>query len=111
MTDRELLESAASAVGYVKADRYSERTNSLMWFSESGFPTSWRPFNNDEDAFGLMVRLKMSVLIGDEGIRVNATNLDFQLGIPAEEDLFASTRKAIVMAAAEIGKKLEKANV
>ena len=111
MSDRELMEFAARAVGYVPAQIYSEKTKSLIWASVSGFPTAWKPLVDNADAFELMVNLKMSVLVGDEGIRVNAPNLEFQLGIPVEEDLFSSTRKAIVMAAAEIGKKLEKANV
>ena len=110
MTDRELLEKAAKAMGYVPAVRYSEKTNSLMWFSESGFPTSWRPFDDDADAFKLLVQLRLGIVHGWESFEeqpLATVWISHDGQCLAEEikgdDPYAATRRAIVRAAAAIG--------
>jgi hypothetical protein len=106
MTDKELLELAAKAAGFVEPHSYREKTNSLLWISESGFPSTWRPLDDNADAFELAVKLGMQITIildGDDGDHSPKTMVD----LATEEhgnDSYAATRRAIVRAAAEIGK-------
>lgn len=87
MTDKELLELAAKAAGMVVCNIY------------------WNPFTDDGDALRLAVKLKMDVTFnaedvftfppdGSEGI-AELINVD---------DPYAATRRAIVRAAAEVGR-------
>jgi hypothetical protein len=81
-TDRELLELAAKAagIGFYKGDY----ANGLD--TKTGF---WNPLTDDGDA------LRLAVLLGLNGYRVS----------PDEAfDPFDATRRAIVRAAAEIGR-------
>lgn len=119
MSDRELMEFAAKAMGYVPAKIYSDKTKSLIWASESGFPTAWKPLVDNSDAFELMVRLNLFVFHGwTSAMGVPVANVvvdNAEQTTPSGEikgdDPYAATRRAIVRAAAEIGKKMEKANV
>ena len=108
-TDRELLELAAKAAGiegsyqkYIDSDRncgivvYGDRTVSY-----------WNPLTDDGDALRLAVKLRicfgpnfdedMAVAFGREG-----RNICEPYGV----DPYAATRRAIVRAAAEIGKSI-----
>jgi hypothetical protein len=94
MNDRELLEMAAKAAG-----------NGAEWYSGIGMgldngtsvPTFWNPLGSDADAFRLAVKL---------GLLDRAT---FPPAVAYEAatnggDWYAATRRAIVRAAAEIGR-------
>ena len=112
MTDRELLELAAKAMGFVPHHSYREKTNSLLWLSESGFPSTWSPLTDDKDALRLAVKLRLAVWTAVDNGRPPMYALALGGGYPntirAEElhdtDPYAATRRAIVRAAAEIGK-------
>jgi len=104
MTDRELLEMAAKAMGFVQHHSYREKTNSLLWLSESGFPATWSPLTDDKDAFKCAVDLKMNLTLS--GWRSEAQVADHPVVVEpvVNNDAYAATRRAIVRAAAEIGK-------
>ena len=111
MTDKELLELAAKAAGI-----------ELKWMTQIGngvkpnedFISNWHPLTDDGDALRLAVKLKMEVYHGnDEGEAVYASYANGNnFAIEYYDDLFykgdpyAATRRAIVRAAAEIGKTL-----
>ena len=117
MTDRELLEKASKAVGYVPHHSYREKTNSLLWISESGFPSTWKPLTDDGDALRLAVDLGITiytnirtayVFYGNHPI--NADEREITATEEPGEDSYAATRRAIVRAAAQIGEHMEKQN-
>lgn len=99
MTDRELLELAAKAAGY----QFSTSMRSLsqppvpVILAEPGRWKQWDPLHDDGDALRLAV---------DLGILEEAAWLNYRNGAMAIEGLDAreATRRAIVRAAAEIGR-------
>lgn len=118
MTDKELLESAAEAMGWSKPIRYGEKSNSLIWASASGFPTAWAPLNDDKDAFDLMVTLGIAVFHGwtfaDEKnpyANVYAEHIPAKISMAEIKgnDPKGATRRAIVRVAAELAKIKEPA--
>ena len=100
MSDRELLEKAAKAAGYWDKD-----------FDCYKGPISWDPIEKDEDALRLMVKLGIDVTFDD--IEVYAFPPDGIGGlcemVKENNDPYAATRRAIVKAAAEIGKEMKNA--
>jgi hypothetical protein len=108
MTDRELLELAAKAadVDWIK---------DCVWI-ENGFYSpfsrheriAWNPLTEDADAFRLAVKLRMKIehySVTSEGRdRVSANNAS---PVTYEGDPYAATRRAIVRAAAEIGRVMK----
>ena len=126
MTDRELLELAAKAAGIGKLDfDYPTREGCGMYFGPrlpvpDGIVmdvtyTYWNSLTNDGDALRLAVKLGIAV--------VYQRNAPPELGLPREcavatspsgrwfaetgRDENAATRRAIVRAAAEIGKAMK----
>src|SRR5690554_426671 len=112
MTDRELLELAAKAAGYVvDSDFYR-----LDVRDNSGAPIRWNPLEDDGDALRLANALKLSIchtlceaptahgtaMVGyapwENGAPICSERYD---GIGGRD---AATRRAIVRAAAEIGR-------
>lgn len=103
MSDRELLEKAAKAVGWRvsrAADYYEGGEGAVMLY---GVQEPWNPLDDDGDALRLAVQLCMSVLIGDGGT-VSACIDGEERSIKVVErytpDPCAATRRAIVRAAA-----------
>lgn len=94
MNDKELLMMAAKAAGYDKFGFNSEQ------ISESG----WEPLTDDGDAFRLAVKLELDISILCYCSRAFVHGLDFEE--IHNGDPYAATRRAIVRAAAEIGRKL-----
>jgi hypothetical protein len=103
MTDRELLEAAAKAAGIDWADGHE----STGLRDQNG--KVWNPLTDDGDALRLAVKLNLlprqgvnlvSVLRPDAGW--NDENYSDHAG-----DKFAATRRAIVRAAAEIGRSMK----
>lgn len=110
MTDRELLEAAAKAAGI-------DWIKDCVWI-ENGFYSplakheriSWNPLENDGDALRLAVALRLRV--GTDGQSLYSS---IQCWRPHHDtpyvaelegtDPYAATRRAIVRAAAEIGRK------
>ena len=108
MTDRELLEAAAKAAGI------------LIYFDDVGqccqrVPGDqlstylWEPLEDDGDALRLAVKLNITVSNSEQqkhacasSIKVSGICLNTHNGNP-----YAATRRAIVRAAAEIGKAMK----
>lgn len=117
MNDKELLELAAKAAGIdvPKSNPwflYSD-WHGLQWLSEDGssIEKSFNPLNDDGDALRLAVKLDLSVC---NSPRVAASWVCDYMGNNVSEvshddtvnfDPSAATRRAIVRAAAEIGKE------
>jgi len=105
MTDRELLELAAKAAGLeIKAVWY-DTTNVALILIGAGNEGLWSPLINDGDAFRLFVKLNLWIQFEETidaweycGIRASE---------PYGDDNNAATRRAIVRAAAEIGKTMQ----
>lgn len=101
MTDREMLELAAKAGGYVI------RVSSGGSFSVDidGFWRGWNPLNSDGDALRLAVKLHMQVSVTTESCRAETLPC---LGVRVNDsDENLATRRAIVMAASAIGKGMK----
>lgn len=102
MTDKELLELAAKAAGieFFYSDNIPSTINNLK------FQIPWNPLTDDGDAFRLAVKLRLEVGFPKENVvwSFGHTEVD----ISKEFDFtnpYAATRRAIVRAAAEIGKE------
>lgn len=98
MTDRELLELAAKAAGIELTG-----TDRAAWLNKSSY--GWNPLTDDGDALRLAVKLGVTVVSIDDG-QTQAAWVDASGVIYTEpaEDKYAATRRAIVRAAAEIGR-------
>lgn len=97
MTDRELLELAAKAAG-IEVGQDSHIPSGGIWLSELDGDKPWSPLTNDGDALRLAVKLHMQVSITTESCRAETLPV---LGVRVNDnDEFAATRRAIVMAAA-----------
>jgi hypothetical protein len=106
--DRELLELAAKAAGIdLQPDPYS----GLMWVREKPEDRSglvWNPLEYSGDALELAVRLRIDVQTEDDDGLVGTLMPDGRQG-PCQQvgnDPLAATRRAIVRAAAEIGRSM-----
>jgi len=98
MTDRELLELAAKAAGLTVHWHDSGHYGPTMEImeDESGGPP-WNPLTDDGDALRLAVKLRLISPCPPPHIVTASLDL---------KDPYAATRRAIVRAAAEIGKTL-----
>lgn len=105
MNDRELLELAAKAAGI-----------DLAWMSGIGpmdFDTghNWNPLTDDGDALRLAVKLNIPIW---ECAQYNRAMAEVRYGAasgeywePVGDDPCAATRRAVVRAAAEIGRAIK----
>lgn len=117
MKDRELLELAAKAAGIV-ALRWGIDKPERQISGEGEFVgATWNPLEDDGDALRLAVELKLSIFLpeGDDGDFAVASVPDGVLDDFGETwiqesvkdgDKLAATRRAIVRAAAEIGRSV-----
>lgn len=121
-TDRELLELAAKAA--FPAHRLNSRggfrcpiiyslSRSKAYMNDLGFQQvdsyesfDWNPLTDDGDALRLAVKLKMQVSLFNDSVGVMTTT-GVTVQIPLNNDPYAATRRAIVRAAAEIGKEMK----
>lgn len=100
MTDRELLELAAKAAGI---DLYVWGPPGAENFANMASPgCRWNPLTDDGDALRLAVKLRFEVSIEPDWVVV-MTECAHDV-IERGSDQYAATRRAIVRAAAEIGK-------
>jgi len=117
MTDKELLELAAKAAGidvrWYQGDclRVADKCN--------GFAGRWNPLTDDGDALRLAVKLGIDLLFTFEDVEAVATHYarqeDQEMVSPwaceswtlKQQDPYAATRRAIVRAAAEIGREMK----
>jgi len=104
MTDRELLELAAKAAG-VTIDRWLNGSDAT---AVCGFET-WQPLYDDGDALRLAVKLGLGISIPLANKRTDVVTFSGPIisVIEAHGDPYAATRRAIVRAAAEIGKEAQ----
>ena len=110
MTDRELLELAAKAAGIV-ADYFEEDGDDSEGMWGSGYE-AWNPLTDDGDALRLAMALGLVVCImndvGFTGVYLPAEHIGGKYDVVEhhDNDPYAATRRAIVCAAAEIGKQM-----
>lgn len=105
MTDRKLLELAAKAAdirvcwhGEDNVPRHMDRTEPPRIY--------WNPLADDGDALRLAVTLGLSLITEPFFVRVYSIKDAFLAREEVLCDGFAATRRAIVRAAAEIGKAM-----
>jgi len=101
MTDREMLEFAAKTMWYDDADWDHER-KCISTGKLPGFRCFWNPLTDDGDALRLAVKMNITVHPGfvytPTGRLIDCRDYANQIG---------ATRRAIVRAAAEIGRDME----
>lgn len=101
MSDQELLELAAKAVGH-RVIWYGTNPEVCLMHAPGGASgTRWNPLHDDGDALRLAVNLRIT-----PHIEAHMTDAESVKGFAAEAhngDPYAATRRAIVRAAAAIG--------
>jgi hypothetical protein len=107
MTDKELLECAAKAAGIALENVPMMGAGLLL---EKG--GVWNPLEDDGDALRLAVKLRLDVLWAEHEKSVVVCNDSSNKELIAEkvrftDDPYAATRRAIVRAAAEIGRNMK----
>lgn len=100
MTDRELLELAAIACGELRG----EWVGNDAYFD--GVLTRWSPLTDDGDALRLAVKLLFEIDMGRGCIAIRHST-GIKILEAFNHDPYAATRRAIVRAAAEIGRQHE----
>ena len=116
MTDRELLTLAAKAAGintiiWTESPRSKGQTAGCIWNGVGPGDTAelWNPLTDDGDALRLAVKIGRSRTLQ---LVVGVGGADCQFDHPlvtafeSGDDPYAATRRAIVRAAAEIGRKM-----
>lgn len=114
MTDKELLELAAKAAGIKLADPVNSHIPSGgVWIvtEQSNRDRVWDPLNNDGDALRLAVSLRLVITVGACNVEARRwTGGDGDMEpmhcqvVAQGGDPYAATRRAIVRAAAEMGR-------
>ena len=99
MTDRELLEFAAKAAG-----------KRVVWLDEAVMPDGssirWNPLTDDGDALRLAVALEMEMKAYSTSAHAASAIYGHSVCASEKGDPYAATRRAIVRAAAEIGRNM-----
>jgi hypothetical protein len=103
-TDRELLEAAAKAAGIELESVVEDGTDAGKGVTRLGY--WWAPLHDDGDALRLAVKLRLEVNIRSDFVEVSDQRGNVALSIDVENDPYAATRRAIVRAAAEIGRNM-----
>ena len=116
MTDKELLELAAKAAGvvYIEMDDLPHQDKCRYWNigDSCDCGAEWNPLTDDGDALRLAVKLNMGIEVRADMAKVRAGS-EYNNPAPCEffdddnDDPYAATRRAIVRAAAEIGKEMK----
>ena len=109
MSDRELLELAAKAAGY----QFSTSMRSLsrppvpVILGESGRWKQWDPLHDDGDALRLAVKLELQIRLAHSENEISVYGAPSgRIDESVFADPYAATRRAIVRAAAEIGRSM-----
>lgn len=100
MTDRELLEAAAKAAG-IGWDLYEN-----AWYG-AGVHPDWNPLTDDGDALRLAVKCGIDLRFPGPIVQAASEAMPRAVTEDAKVDPLAATRRAIVRAAAEIGRSME----
>lgn len=100
MTDKELLELAAKAAGI---ERLDFGKGEIKTYCPDGYTTVWNPLNDDGDALRLAILMKFDIEHTENAVHVGDWSSEsVASAIPRDR----ATRRAIVRAAAEIGKAM-----
>jgi hypothetical protein len=112
MTDRELLELAAKAAGYTTIQYQNLKDSYLdirygideaIWNGED----YWNPLEDDCEALRLAVKLGLRIEINTQVLGDTLVSSEFYDHVECHNNNpLAATRRAIVRAAAEIGKNM-----
>ena len=101
MKYRELLVLAAKAAGYSLL--FEDEMGTMHYIKDGRHFPNWNPLEDDGDALRLAIKLEMDVSFGLRGAVIEQSH-----GRKVQElddnDPYAATRRAIVRAAAEIGR-------
>ena len=107
MNDRKLLELAAKAAGIEDYDFMLDgsiyyRVKFEIWGK------TWNPLTDDGDALRLAVKLSLTVDATSKTVAVVVTDQYYSVSAleRINDDPYAATRRAIVRAAAEIGRTM-----
>jgi len=110
MNDRELLEMAAKAAGYsgawIKWPGARHPLDVELGFFHGSDGSVWNPLASDGDALRLAVKLEMTIRSFGHLVSVMAPH-QCQADEYSNGDPCAATRRAIVRAAAEIGREMK----
>ena len=107
MTDRELIELAAKAAGIEL--RWHPDGTAYASNRAPGYWAVWNPLTDDGDALRLAVKLRMGLSLPvHKTIKADVISfIDSRVNAREEgDDPYAAARRAIVRAAAEIGKAM-----
>lgn len=106
MTDQELLELAAKAAGYA-GKRVTAYGVVIMEAGYDAEPLYWKPLTDDGAALRLAVKLGADIQPKGHGVEVWVFESRVSSGVVEYgDDPCAATRRAIVRAAAEIGRAM-----
>jgi hypothetical protein len=112
-TDRELLELAARAEGYKHIDFLSFDVDGYAnVYDADGRQYHWNPLDDDGDALRLAVKLNLTIKIMGDHVKVGWRGCGEQwpgedVPVNANQVMPIATRRAIVRAAAEIGRSMK----
>ena len=113
MTDRELLELAAKAAGYSTTHYFDGEFMGASRYEFCDGPQGWNPLTDDGDAMRLAVKLRMRIATPTSDADCAIAGIGDVRGVHIKKysedditDIYEATRRAIVLAAAEIGAKL-----
>ena len=112
--DKELLKFAAKAIGY---DLHINLAGAAQLWRDGEYASFWDPLKYDLDALRLVAELRIYIYYDQQKQNLNAPSLTRYINAIAEDcyigalepegtDPHAATRRAIVRAAAEVGRKL-----
>ena len=105
MNDKELLELAAKAAGYIPV---GESEDGLFLVSQAGNGTYrvWDPLDSDAQALRLAVkcRIRFEIHHSEKFVAAFHNDLFGRIEEEVNSDIYAATRRAIVRAAVEIAK-------
>jgi len=107
-SDEELLELAAKAVGFDL--EYNKDLNIYYYNDPSSGLDEWYPFSDRAQCMFLLVKLSINVAFDKENNTVTAwhdLHSDFTNAVPIGDYPFVSTMYAVVLAAAEIGRRMQ----
>lgn len=115
MSDRELLELAANAAGMqlhhgMNEERKARNEDGLAVWRNGGW-SLWNPLTDDGDALRLAVKCELNIHRGYYSVDVHQPPADngeggVEICEPYGKDEYAATRRAIVLAAAELGRQM-----